>query len=77
MFNIDDDNKTVEMSQVYLGGDYQQNNSTIKSNIIEKDGVIYMISRRNVCAYIFNEETQSFDSSIPVRGRFPSNTFYR
>ena len=77
MFNIDDDNKTVEMSQVYLGGDYQQNNSTIKSNIIEKDGVIYMISRRNACAYIFNEETQSFDSSIPVRGRFPSNTFYR
>ena len=77
MFNIDDDNKTVEMSQVYLGGDYQQNNSTIKSNIIEKDGVIYMISRRNACAYIFNEETQSFDSSIPVQGRFPSNTFYR
>ena len=77
MFNIDDDNKTVEMSQVYLGGDYQQNNSTIKSNIIEKDGVIYMISRRDACAYIFNEETQSFDSSIPVRGRFPSNTFYR
>ena len=77
MFNIDDDNKTVEMSQVYLGGDYQQNNSTIKSNIIEKDGVIYMISRRNACAYIFNEETQSFDSSIPVQGKFPSTTFYR
>ena len=77
MFNIDDDNKTVEMSQVYLGGDYQQDNITIKNNIIEKDGVIYMISRRNACAYIFNKETQRFDSSIPVRGRFPSSTFYR
>ena len=77
MLNIDDDNKTVEMFSQDLGGDYQQNNSTIKNNIIEKDGVVYMISRRNACAYIFNEETQSFDSSIPVQGRFPSSIFYK
>lgn len=77
MFNIDDDNKTVEMFSLDLGGDYQQNDITIKSNIIEKDGVIYMISRRNACAYIFNNEIQRFDSSIPVRGRFPSTDFYR
>ena len=77
MFNIDDDNKTVEMFSQELGGDYQQDNSTIKSNIINKDGVVYMISRNNACAYIFNEETQHFDSSIPVRGTFPSTTFFR
>ena len=77
MFNINDDNKTVEMFSQDLGGDYQQNNISMKSNIIEKDGVIYMISSRNACAYIFNEETQSFDSSIPVQGTFPSTTFYR
>ena len=77
MLNIDDDNKTVEMFSQDLGGDYQQDNITIKNNIIEKDGVIYMISRRNACAYIFNEETQSFNSSIPVQGRFPSSIFYK
>ena len=77
IFAINDDNKTVEMFSQDLGGDFQEHNGTIKSNIIKKDGVVYMISYNNSCAYIFNEETQSFDSSIPVQGTFPSNTFYR
>lgn len=77
IFNINDDHKTVDMISQDLGGDFQEHTGTIKSNIIKKDGVVYMISMKNVCAYIFNEETQSFDSSIPVQGKFPSNTFYR
>ena len=77
IFVINDDNKTVDMISQELGGDFQEHTGTIKSNIIKKDGVVYMISFTNACAYIFNEETQSFDSSIPVRGKFPSTTFYR
>ena len=77
IFNINDDNKTVEFISKDLGGDFWQHSGTLKSNIIKKDGVVYMISYNNACAYIFNEETQSFDSSIPVRGTFPLNTFYR
>ena len=77
IFVINDDNKTVDMVPQELGGDFQEHTGTIKSNIIKKDGVVYMISGNNACAYIFNEETQSFDSSIPVQGKFPSTTFYR
>jgi len=77
VFNIDDDNKTVELLEQSLGGDFQEHTGTIKSNIIKKDGVVYMISYNNACAYIFNEETQEFDSSIPVQGTFPANNFYR
>ena len=77
IFNIDDDHKIVDMFSQELGGDFQEHTGTIKSNIIKKDGVVYMISFNNACAYIFNEETQSFDSSIPVQGTFPSTTFYR
>lgn len=76
-YTIDDVNKTVQLIPQDLGGDFQEHTGTIKSNIIKKDDVVYMISRTNACAYIFNEETQSFDSSIPVQGTFPSNTFYR
>lgn len=60
-----------------MGGDFQIHTGSNITNIIEKDGVVYMISYNNACAYIFNEETQSFDSSIPVRGKFPASTFYR
>ena len=77
IFVINDYNKTVDMISQDLGGDFQEHTGTIKSNIIKKNGVVYMISSNNTCAYIFNEETQSFDSSIPVRGTFPSTTFYR
>ena len=77
IFVINDNNKTVDIISQDLGGDFQEHTGTIKSNIIKKDGVVYMISGNNTCAYIFNEETQSFDSSIPVRGKFPSTTFYR
>ena len=77
ILNIDDVSKTVEVIEKDLGGDFWQHSGTVKSNIIKKDGVIYMISYDNACAYIFNEETQSFDSSIPVQGTFPINTFYR
>lgn len=76
-YTIDDVNKTVQLLPKDLGGDFQEHTGTIKSNIIKKDGVVYMISRNNACAYIFNESTQSFDSSIPVQGTFPSSTFYR
>ena len=77
IFIISDDYKTVDMISQDLGGDFQEHTGTIKSNIIKKDGVIYMISSMNARAYIFNEETQNFDSSIPVQGKFPSTTFYR
>ena len=77
IFNIDHKSQTVEVIEKDLGGDFLQHSGTIKSNIIKKDGVVYMISSNNTCAYIFNEGTQSFDSSIPVRGKFPSTTFYR
>lgn len=77
IFFINDDKKTVEIISQELGGDFQEHTGTIKSNIIKKDGVVYMVSFNNACAYIFNEETQSFDSSIPVQGKFPSNNFYR
>lgn len=60
-----------------MGGDFLIHTGSNITNIIEKDGVVYMISYNNACAYIFNEETQSFDSSIPVRGKFPASTFYR
>ena len=60
-----------------MGGDYQMHNGTVKSNLIQKDGVTYLISRNNSCAYIFNEQTQLFDSSIPITGTNPSTTFYR
>ena len=60
-----------------MGGDFLIHTGSNITNIIEKDGVVYMISYNNACAYIFNEETQSFDSSIPVQGKFPSSTFYR
>ncbi len=61
----------------FLGGDFQTHTGSNITNIIEKDGVVYMISYNDSCAYIFNEETQKFDSSIPVQGVFPSSTFYR
>ena len=77
ILNIDDESKTVEVIEKDLGGDFWQHSGTLKSNIIKKDGVVYMISYNNSCAYIFNEETQSFDSSIPVQGTFPSNSFHR
>ena len=77
IFVISDNYKTVDMISQDLGGDFQEHTGTIKSNIIKKDGVVYMISGNNACAYIFNEGTQSFDSSIPVQGKFPSTTFYR
>ena len=77
ILNIDDESETVEVIEKDLGGDFWQHNGTLKSNIIKKDGVVYMISYNNSCAYIFNEETQSFDSSIPVQGTFPSNSFYK
>ena len=77
ILNIDDNLRTVGIENQDLGGDFQYHSGSMKSNIIKKDGVVYMISLNNNCAYIFNEETQYFDSSIPVRGTFPSNTFYR
>lgn len=75
--NIDDNLRNVGIEKNDLGGDFQYHSGSMKSNIIKKDGVVYMISMNNACAYIFNEKTQYFDSSIPVRGTFPSNTFYR
>ena len=75
--NINDDLKNVGIQNQDLGGDFQYHSGSMKSNIIKKDGVVYMISMNNACAYIFNEKTQSFDSSIPVQGTFPSTTFYR
>lgn len=75
--NIDDNLRKVGIENQDLGGDFQYHSGSMKSNIIKKDGVVYMISLNNNCAYIFNEETQHFDSSIPVQGTFPSNTFYR
>ena len=60
-----------------MGGDFQIHTGSNFSNIIEKDGVVYMISYNNSCAYIFNEETQLFDSSIPIQGTFPPSNFYR
>ena len=77
ILNINDESETVEVIEKDLGGDFWQHSGTLKSNIIKKDGVVYMISYNNSCAYIFNEETQSFDSSIPVQGTFPINSFYR
>lgn len=77
ILNIDDDLKTVGIQNQDLGGDFQYHSGSMKSNIIKKDGVVYMISLNDNCAYIFNGETQSFDSSIPVQGTFPSTTFYR
>lgn len=77
ILNIDDYSRTVGIQNQDLGGDFQYHSGSMKSNIIKKDGVVYMISYNGACAYIFNEETQYFDSSIPVRGTFPSNTFYR
>ena len=77
ILNINDESKTVEIVEKDLGGDFWQHSGTLKSNIIKKDGVVYMISYANACAYIFNEETQSFDSSIPVQGTFPLNSFHR
>lgn len=77
ILNIDDESKTVEVIEKDLGGDFWQHSGTLKSNIIKKDGVVYMISYNNSCAYIFNEETQSFDSSIPVQGTYPLNSFHR
>ena len=46
-----------------MGGDFLIHTGSNITNIIEKDGVVYMISYNNACAYIFNEGTQSFDSS--------------
>ena len=60
-----------------MGGDFQIHTGSNFTNIIESGGVVYMISYNNSCAYIFNEETQLFDSSIPVRGTFPPSNFYR
>lgn len=77
ILNIDDNSRSVGIQYQDLGGDFQYHSGSMKSNIIKKDGVVYMISLNNNCAYIFNEETQHFDSSIPVQGTFPSNTFYR
>ena len=77
ILNIDDNLRTVGIENRDLGGDFQYHSGSMKSNIIKKDGVVYMISLNYNCAYIFNEETQYFDSSIPVRGTFPSETFYR
>ena len=69
--------ETGEYEYKDMGGDFQIHTGSNYSNIIEKDGVVYMISYNNSCAYIFNEETQLFDSSIPVRGTFPPSNFYR
>lgn len=77
ILNIDDNLRRVGIQYQDLGGDFQYHSGSMKSNIIKKDGVVYMISLNDNCAYIFNEETQHFDSSIPVQGTFPSNTFYR
>lgn len=60
-----------------LGGDVQIHIGSGRNNLVQRNGVTYLISRNNACAYIFNEETQLFDSSIPVQGTFPSSTFYR
>lgn len=60
-----------------MGGDFQMHTGSNFCNIIKKDGVVYMISESNACAFIFNEETQEFDSSIPIQGTFPASNFYR
>ena len=77
ILNIDDNLRNVGIQKQDLGGDFQYHSGSMKSNIIKRDGVVYMISLNDNCAYIFNEKTQYFDSAIPVRGTFPSNTFYR
>lgn len=69
--------ETGEYTYKDMGGDFQIHTGSNLTNIIEKDGVVYMISYNNSCAYIFNEETQEFDSSIPVQGTFPESNFYR
>lgn len=71
------DLETGVYTEYWMGGDFQIHTGSNYCNIIEKDGVVYMISSNNSCAYIFNESTQEFDSSIPVQGSFPSSTFYR
>ena len=68
--------ETGEYEYKDMGGDFQIHTGSNYSNIIEKDGVVGIISKNNVCVYIFNEETQSFDTSIPVQGEFPSNDSY-
>lgn len=60
-----------------LGGDVQIHTGSGKSNLVQRDGVTYLISKNNSCAYIFNEETQLFDSSIPITNSFPNNNYYR
>lgn len=69
--------ETGEYEYKDMGGDFQIHKGSNYCNIIEKDGVVYMISYNNSCAYIFNEETQLFDSSIPIQGTFPPSNFYR
>lgn len=76
-YTLDDENKRVELVPKNLGGDFKWNSGSLRSNIIKKDGVVYMISMTNNCAYIFNEISQEFASSIPVQGTFPENNFFR
>ena len=71
------DLETGIYTQWYMGGDFQIHTGSNFTNIIESGGVVYMISYNNSCAYIFNEETQLFDSSIPIQGTFPPSNFYR
>ena len=74
---IDHQSRTVTLEERNLGGEIQYHSSSMKSNIIKKDMYTIMISYSSSCAYIFNENIQQFDVSIPIRGTFPSETFYR
>lgn len=74
---IDHQSRTVTLEERNLGGELQYHSGSMKSNIIKKDFYTIMISYNSSCAYIFNTNIQQFDVSIPIRGTFPSETFYR
>lgn len=74
-YKIDLENKMFIYSD--LGGDVQIHTGSGRNNLVQKDGVTYLISKNYSCAFIFNEETQLFDSSIPITNAFPNNNYYR
>jgi hypothetical protein len=74
-YKIDLENN--EFISADLGGDVQIHTGSGRSNLVQRDGVTYLISKNNSCAYIFNEQTQLFDSSIPITNSFPNNNYYR
>lgn len=59
-----------------MGGNYQTYQTT-KDNIIKIADGIFMVDGANAIAYVFNESTQQFDSSIPVTNAITANNWFR